>query len=121
RVAVPTPSRPVRRQRPTTVKVWNSTPGGRPAAAAAHPPGPARAGPPWPGGGGLGVSGPPRVGIRPRAGAPRREAAEPERRDVDRLGPALRDQLGHARAHRRGDLEAGAAERGGQVEPVDAV
>src|SRR5215510_8456222 len=53
--------------------------------------------------------------------APLGEAPEAERFDIDRLCPAIEDQLGHADAHRGRDLEAGAAERGGQIEAVDPV
>src|SRR5258705_12608810 len=48
------------------------------------------------------------------------EPAEAEGLNVDRLSAPIRDELGHAGADRRGDLEAGAAERGGEVEPIDA-
>src|SRR3989304_7246933 len=46
------------------------------------------------------------------------EAPEAEGPDVHRLRLAVEDQLGQARADRGGDLEAGAAERGGHVEAV---
>src|SRR6266511_2593112 len=78
RVAVPMPKRPVRAQRPITVKVWNSTPGGDPVMSRAPPWD--RCSPPAP--------------RRDRAlhGASLREAAETERLDVDGLGAPFHHQ-----------------------------
>src|SRR5262247_3532711 len=69
----------------------------------------------------LGMVSPYRVRIRAFRRAPLGEAPEAERFDIDRLRPAIEDQLGHADAHRGRDLEAGAAERGGEIEAVDTV
>src|SRR5262252_119243 len=106
RVAVPMPRRPVRAQRPSTVKVWNSTPGGTSVMSRAP---------------GIDVVRAHGIGIRPLHGPPLREAAKAEGLDVHGLGAPLDHQLRHALAHRGGDLEAGAAERGGEVQAVDAV
>src|SRR5438105_4814899 len=59
------------------------------------------------------------VGLRTRDQLALGESLRPERADVDAVRAAFGDQLGHARAYRRRDLEARAAERRREVEPVD--
>src|SRR5215467_5444348 len=61
------------------------------------------------------------IRIRSLHGPPLREAAEAEGLDVHGLGATLDHELRHALAHRGGDLEPGATERGGEVKAVDAV
>src|SRR5215831_18564026 len=52
---------------------------------------------------------------------PSGEAIDAERVDVHGLRAPLDDQLGHANADGGRDLEARAAERGGEVQTIDAV
>src|SRR6266404_6307734 len=61
-----------------------------------------------------------RVRVPARDAAALGEALGTERGDVDGARAALGDQLRQTGADGRRDLEAGAAERGGQIETVDA-
>src|SRR6059058_559414 len=61
-----------------------------------------------------------RVRVPARDAAALGEALVTERGDVDGARAALGDQLRQTGADGRRDLEAGAAERGGQIETVDA-
>src|ERR1700682_3585619 len=61
-----------------------------------------------------------RVRVPARDAAALGEALGTERGDVDGARAPLGDQLRQTGADGGGDLEAGAAERGGQIETVDA-